>query len=83
MKKLENKQVWTAEEINEAIKEGYKYSFQMIDSGRIYVSQEMSADDFEEIYADNGLEYNQYQEPSKDMHMGCPIEEAIELFELD
>jgi len=83
MATLVNKQVSTAAEINEAIKEGYKYAVQMSDPDDIWVSEELNDDDMSEIYAEYDYEWNPNAEPRFHKHMGCPINEAIEWFELD
>jgi hypothetical protein len=83
MATLVNKQVSTAAEINEAIKEGYKYAVQMSDPDDIWVSEKLTDEDLTEIYAEYGDNYIPNLEPKLREHMGCPINEAIEWFELD
>lgn len=82
MTTLKNKEVSTSLEIKQAIKEGYKYALQMNDPSDIWVSQEMNDEDITEIYANYLYEWNPNADPEFHKHMGCPISEAIEWFEI-
>ena len=82
MNTLKLEAVSTALEVKEAIKEGYKFAFQMQDPATIYVSEDISEADKKQAYEDCGYAYNEFADVSEEKHIGCPIEEAIDLFGL-
>jgi len=55
----------------------------MSDPDDIWVSEKLTDEDLTEIYAEYGDNYIPNLEPKLREHMGCPINEAIEWFELD
>jgi hypothetical protein len=73
----------TADSVNEAKKEGYKYVVKFTDTSSLYACKDVNIKTLSEIYSDNEYEYNQHQQPKDDKHMGCPIDEAIECFKLN